>query len=51
VSFRGFRVPEPLADKELYQRQITATDRRVDALVYELRPKGVPEANAERDMG
>ena len=24
------------ADKELYQRQIQATDRRIDALVYEL---------------
>ena len=24
------------ADKELYQRQIEATDRRIDALVYEL---------------
>lgn len=24
------------ADKELYQRQIAATDRQIDALVYEL---------------
>jgi hypothetical protein len=24
------------ADKELYQRQIEATDRQIDALVYEL---------------
>ena len=24
------------ADKELYQRQIQATDRQIDALVYEL---------------
>jgi len=24
------------ADKELYQRQIVATDRQIDALVYEL---------------
>ena len=27
--------PKP-ADKELYQRQIEATDRQIDALVYEL---------------
>ena len=41
-EFRGFRalswfscfgIP---ADKELYQRQIEATDRQIDALVYEL---------------
>jgi len=25
-----------LANKELYQRQIEATDRQIDALVYEL---------------
>jgi len=25
-----------LADKELYQRQIEATDRQIDGLVYEL---------------
>jgi len=25
-----------LADKEFYQRQIEATDRQIDALVYEL---------------
>jgi Tfp pilus assembly PilM family ATPase len=24
------------ADKELYQRQVAATDRQIDALVYEL---------------
>ena len=28
-----FRIP---ADKELYQRRIEATDRQIDALVYEL---------------
>ena len=26
----------PLADKELYRRQIAAADRQIDALVYEL---------------
>ncbi|TEU15786.1 MAG: hypothetical protein E3J21_12250 [Anaerolineales bacterium] len=31
--FSCFRVP---ADRELYQRQIEATDRQIDALVYEL---------------
>ena len=25
-----------LADKQLYQRQVEATDRQIDALVYEL---------------
>jgi hypothetical protein len=29
----GARIP---ADKKLYQRQIEATDREIDALVYEL---------------
>jgi hypothetical protein len=36
VPFRGFRVSEPPADKEPYQRQIEAMDRQIDALVYEL---------------
>jgi len=31
-------------DKKLYQRQIEPTGRQIDALVYELRPTGVPEA-------
>jgi hypothetical protein len=31
--FSCSRIP---ADKELYQRQIEATDRQIDALVYEL---------------
>jgi hypothetical protein len=29
------------AEQDLYQRQIEATDREIDALVYELRPKRV----------
>ena len=36
VPFRGFRVSESPADKELYQRQIEATDRQIDGLVHEL---------------
>jgi hypothetical protein len=32
------------ADRELYARQIEATDREIDALVYELQRKAVPEA-------
>jgi len=32
---RGFTATIP-ADKALYQRQIRATDREIDALVYEL---------------
>ena len=32
------------AEQDLYQRQIEATDREIDELVYELRPRGVPEA-------
>jgi type I restriction-modification system DNA methylase subunit/predicted type IV restriction endonuclease len=39
------------ADKQLYQRQIEATDRAIDALVYELRPKGVPEGKAGAGYG
>ena len=36
APFRGFRVSESPADKELYQQQIEATDRQIDALVSEL---------------
>jgi hypothetical protein len=36
APFRGFRVSESPADKELYQRQIEATDRQIDGLVYGL---------------
>ncbi|TEU12282.1 MAG: hypothetical protein E3J21_21405, partial [Anaerolineales bacterium] len=36
APFRGFRVSESPADKELCQRQIEATDWQIDALVYEL---------------
>ena len=36
APFRGYRVSESPADKELYQRQIEATDRQIDGLVYEL---------------
>jgi len=36
APFRDFRVSAFPADKELYQRQIEATDRQIDALVYEL---------------
>jgi len=39
------------ADKDLYQRQIEAADRQIDALVYELRPKGVPEGKAGAGYG
>ena len=41
-EFRDFRAlswvscSRTAADKELYQRQIAATDRQIDALVYEL---------------
>ena len=34
--FRSFRVSESPADKELYQQQIEATYRQIDALVYDL---------------
>ncbi len=34
------------ADRELYARQIEATDKEIDALVYVLRPKGVPAGEA-----
>ncbi len=34
------------ADREMYARQIEATDKEIDALVYELRPKGVPGGEA-----
>jgi hypothetical protein len=33
---RKFAVATIPADKELYHRQIEATDRQIDALVYEL---------------
>lgn len=39
----GARTP---ADRELYARQIEATDKEIGALVYELRPKGVPAGEA-----
>jgi len=32
-------------------RLIERLDAQIEALVYELRPKGVPVANAKRDMG
>ena len=35
VSFRSFRVSDFLADKELYQRQVEATDRQIEGLVME----------------
>jgi len=35
APFRGFRVSESPADKELYQQQTEATDRKIDALVYD----------------
>jgi hypothetical protein len=41
------------ADRELYQRQIEATDRQIDRLVAmrELRPTGVPEGKAGAGYG
>ena len=38
-------------NKQLYQRQIEATGRQINALVYELRPKGVPAGKAEAGYG
>jgi hypothetical protein len=34
------------ADRELYARQIAATDGEIDALAYELRPRGAPGGEA-----
>jgi len=41
------------ADKQLYQRQIEAADRAIDALVAmrELRPTGVPAGKARAGYG
>ena len=39
------------AERDFYAAQIAATDKEIDALVYELRPKGVPAGEAGGGMG
>ena len=39
------------ADKELYQRQIEATDRQIDGLVYELYELSDEEIKIARPLG